>query len=487
MDFRVSWPNHEHFLLRGATAELTVGGAQVPLFPFPGGAEGTIPPITGAPPEAVLVVEFVPGLTPTKAAVLRVEQKFQIEPASLSGLRPGGPKPTEYVLRSSGGGPVAQQGLHPLLRSHGDTLATWWRARVHTEVVDRTAIQPLLTSSLELVPAPGPPAKVRLLARTDGKLPLHYLCATPPASAAAAVTDVLGFFTTPKDTSNDPDTPAALTDKARLIHMTRRTAAFFGTPQHAPLAPSAIDHFTHNKPLPNGRRTASLVLFRRWEEALKGSGKHVALVLPVPANGSHNSAASGELPQQLRQVHAALASAGDIGAPPGIELGRPRLGVAAHSLGGLSLFKALRESAKDAFKEIWLFEAQGAAANLATIALTVGANVLYAGYESSNVIAAEKAAKGHPKLAGRIAPQLPDKRPKPTATPAELATSSPLFEHMLEGIATPATAWEPPIFELPNHETYNERFRALHQLIIQGKDADGDHFLSKALKRSSFR
>jgi hypothetical protein len=493
MEFKVRWPNHEHFLLQGANVTLTVGGTQVPLFPFPGGVEGTIPPITGDPPEAVLVVEFAPGVTSVNAPVLRVEQKFRIEPASLSGLQPGGPKPTEYVLRPKGGGTIAQTGLHPLLRSFGDTLATWWLAKVNTEVVDRTAIQPELTASLELLRASGPKAAMRLLARTDGKLPHHYLCLTPPASAAAAVTDVLAFFTTPVDTSADPDTKDALLDLKRVGNMAGRGGTFFGTPLHEPPllkgAPvvAAIDHFTPNPPLPSGRHTNNLVLARRWEEALKTSGKHVALILPVPAGGSHNTAASGELPQQLRQVHAALVGTGDIAAPPGTELGRPQLGVAAHSQGGPALFKALQESAKDAFKEIWLFEAQGASGGIATLAQTVGANVLFAGWEVANVLKAETAAKAHPKLAGRIAPQLPDKRLDATATPAELASSSPLFKHMVEGIANPVTTWEPPIFELPNHETYDERFRALHQLIVQGNDADGDHFLAKALKRSSFR
>jgi len=483
MNFRLSWPNHTHFLLGGARVELTLDGVPVPLTVTPGGAEGTLPSGSGSPPVAVLTVEFRPALAGTPATVLRVRQTFALQPPSLSALSPGGPQPTEYAVRPAGAAAdVVQRGRHPLVHSLADSLGVSWRVIIRTDVVDATAVQPLLLGRLIVLRGPEPHANVRILARTDGKLPLHYICATPPASSSAAATDVLCFLTPPQGSAVDVDADEGLLNAAKVLVFGDHTAIFLGTGLHDDrLKPRARDHFSPGSLRPN------LVLPRRWEEALMASGKHVALVLPVPSSGSHNTAASGDLPAQLGQVHAALAALGDIAAPAGSAPSAPLLGLAAHSFGGPSLFAAVKQSAKSAFSEIWLFEALSAAQNVETVARTNGARILYAGYSRSSVEEASAAARRHPALTGRVT-RLPDPPPPPGASPAVLATSSPLLIHMLEGIVKPATAWRPPApFKLPNGERYDERFEVLHQLIVQGNDADGDHFLTKALKRSSLR
>ena len=479
MQFRVSWRNAKHFLLAGARVELTLDGVSVPLTMLADGAEGTLPPSSATPPIAVLTVAFEPAFTGTSGPVLRIEQTFALQPPSASVLSPGGPQPTEYRLRRPGGD-VVQKGRNPLLVSASDGGISW-RVIVRTDVVDATAVQPLLLAGLKGLRMEGTHANVRILARTDGKLPLHYICATPPACESAPASDVLCFLTPPQESPAEVDKPVALTDPKKFIALGARTLVFLGTAKHDDtLPPRARDHFSPATPVPN------LVLIRRWEEALMKSGKHVALVLPVPSKGSYNSAESGDLPAQLGQIHALLAGLGDIADPTGSgPPGPPRLALAAHSFGGPSLFAAVKASAKSAFSEIWMFEALTAAKNVETVART-GARILYAGYERASVEKASDAAAKIPALTGRLS-RLPDPPPPRGAAPALLASSNGTLAHMLEGIVKPATAWNPPDKKLSGGARYNERFEALHQFIVQGKDADGDHFLTKALKRSILR
>ncbi len=481
MDCRITWPNHTHFLLGGVQVTLTVDGLPVALNMSPGVAEGTLPVGTADPPVAVLTVEFQPTITGTAATVLRIVQTFQLLAPSSSLLTPGGPQPTQYTVRPPGAASdVVQAGRHPLIQSF-ESLG-FWRVVARTDVVDATAVQPLLLRTLNVLRTTGPKASVRLLARTDGKLPLHYICATPQASASAPNSDILCFLTPPQKSPAEVDSGDALTDPAKFAALGARVAIFLGTGRHDNTLPApARDHFSPGAVVPN------VVVPRRWEEALVAAGKHTALVLPVPSSGSHNTAATGDLPVQLRQVHAALVALGDIAAPAGSAPGTPLLGVAGHSNGGPSVFAAVRASARTAFSEIWLFEALTAAKSVDTLARTTGTRILYAGYERSSVEESFAAAKLNPALSGRIS-RLPDPPPAVNATPAALAASSPMLTHMLEGIVTPASAWNPPAtFKLPSGERYNQRFEVLHQLIVQGNDADGDHFLTKALKRSSLR
>ena len=480
MNFRVSWRNPKHFLLDDTRVELTLDGVEVPLTKTADGAEGTLPSAsTEKPPIAVLDVKFQPASSST--TVLRVKQTFELKPPSFSITNPGGPQPTEYRVHRHVGADTVQEGRHPLLVTTSDG-STSWRVYLRPAVVDITELEPLLFAGLNFMRTKESKANVRILARTDGKRPLHYICATHPDCRKAPASDILGFLTPPQESPEELDTRDALSTNKKRAALGGRTMNFLGTPRHDnALEPIARDHFTPGPPVPN------LVLLRSWEDALMAAKKHVALVLPVPSKGSHNSAATGDLPAQLRQVHAALHALGDITAPSGgPPPGAPLLGVAGHSFSGLELFAAIKASAKDAFSEIWLFEAMTAPENVETVARTTAARVLYAGYEQASVVAASKAAEEHRALAGRVR-RLPDPAPSPSATPATLATSSPRFTHMLEGIVTPATAWKPKSIVLPNGEKASERFLALHQLIVQGNNADKDHFLTKALKRSVFR
>lgn len=478
MNLRVSWANHPHFLLGGARVTLTVDGASVPLTMSPGQAEGTVPAGTASPPIAVLTVEFQPTFTGTAGTVLRVQQTFELRPPSIISLPPGGPQAVQYTVRPPGATKdVVQSGRHPLLHSL-EALGDW-RVTIQTAVVDATAVQPKLLTLLKALRTTGPKANVRVLTRTDGKLPLRYICATPPSCTSAAATDILCFLSAPQGSPTDDDTEAAFSHgfAVRGVHI----GIFLGNGEHDDsLPPRMRDHFSPGTPRPN------VVLPRRWEEALMAAGKHVALVLPIASGGSHNTAGSGDLPAQLRQVHAALVATGDIAAPAGSAPAAPQLGVAAHSNGGPALFAAVKASAKDAFSEIWQFEAVSATANVGTVARTAGARILYAGYARSTVEEAFAAAKRNKALAGRVT-RLPDPPPAPGASPAALAASYPLLTHMLEGIVKPASKWKPPRIKLPNGDTYDERFEVLHQFIMQGSDADGSHFLTKALKRSGFR
>jgi hypothetical protein len=480
MQFRISWPNHTHFLLAGANVELLLNGAAVTLTQIAGGAEATLP--SAAEQEALLTVEFKPNLTGTPRQVLRIRQRFKLNPASFSVVQPGGAQPSEYLVVPTGSGTdVAQTGLHPLLHSFSDGMAESWRVKVDTSVVDITDLQPLLLGRVLALRTKGRTANLRFLARTDGKLPLHYICATPPECSTAVATDVLCFLTPPQDSGPDLDGDEMLLNPAKIERLAQGAGIFLGTGKHDnKLVPRARDHFTPSKPKPN------VVLPRRWEEALMDSGKHVSLVLPVPANGSHNTAATGSLPLQLRQVHATLLAIGDIAAPANLAPGAPLLGAAAHSFAGFSLFEALKLSAKEAFREIWMFDALGSTPNVSTVARTVGANVLYAGWSRSYVEETIKAALKIPALASRVR-RLPDPAPVPKASPAALIASSPLLAHMLEEIVTPGKGWEPKVIPQPQGPAFDERFEVLHQQIVQGNDADGVLFLTKALKGSAFR
>jgi hypothetical protein len=482
MNFQVDWRHPEHFLIDDPFAELTVDGVEVPLTKTSTGFEGIVPPPSGENPRtAVLLIKLRPASS--SATVLHVEQTFELKPGG------GSPQPTEYTVRRPVGGDTVQKGRHPLLILPSGASASW-EVFLLAGVVDITGVEPLLFAGLNFMRTKQPQqASVRILARTDGKRPLHYICATPPACRTAQDTDILCFLTPPQESPEEIDAKEALGDPKKRALLAGRTMNFLGTPRHdEKLPPIARDHFTPGAP---GAPAPNLVLLRRWEDALMAASKHVALVLPVPSKGSHNTAATGDLPAQLRQVHAALHALGDItsttGSPPP---GPPRLGVAGHSYAGPELFAAIKSSAKEAFSEIWMFEAMTAPENVATVAGTTVARLLYAGYEHASVVAASKAAEVHPALAGRVR-RLPDPAPSPSATPATLATSSPMLTHMLEGgeppVAKPANTWKAGPVVLPNGEKASERFLALHQLIVQGNDADGDHFLTKALKGSVFR
>ncbi|HKG04031.1 MAG TPA: hypothetical protein VKB03_12690 [Conexibacter sp.] len=480
MQLTVSWQNGSHFLLAKAQVSVTLAGAPVPPTSVATGRqEFTLPAFTGTP-TVELTVEFLPDFIGRSMSVLRIRQEYQLQPAPLP------PVPLRYFVRPPGASAdVAQAGAHPMLGFMPTALGSGFLVTVRPTYVDATGAQPVvLLRPLRKMRTTGAQANVRVLARTDGGRPLHVICATPPSCTSAQATDVLCFLTAPQNKPEDVDDDASLMDATRIQRLGDYAKDFLGTPRHDDALPRRDrDHFSRA----SGARIANEVLDRRWEDALMASGRHVALVLPMPSNGGHPGANTRELPVILRQLHAALVALGDIAAPSGGTPDPPLLGVAAHSNGGPAMFAAVRAAAASAFAEIWMFEAKTAAAQTDMLALT-SARLLYAGYQQSTVLEAFDGASRNARLAGRVR-RLPDPPPSPKATPADLAVSSPLFTHMLEGIVTPATAWRPPApFLLRDGRTrYDERFVFLHQLIVQGNDRDGLHFLTKALTRSSFR
>jgi hypothetical protein len=441
-----------------------------------------------------LTVQFDTTFMGPSITTLRLQQQFQLLPPGLASS--GGPQPLEYVVQPPRfATPVTQGGGHPLITSF--TGAGLWWVVVNTRTVDVTAVQPLfLKFRLKQLIRSSPETNVRVLARTDGTSPLHWITATPPACSSFADNDLVCFLTAPQGslpendnptfylTSNfDPKSPQ---EGALLANNLGKKLG--GGQDDNRYKPPYRDFFT---PGPPG--TAPwVVLPRGWEAALAASGKHVALVLPVAAGGQNLSpAATRALPKLLRDIHATLSALGDIAAPAGLAVHRPQLGIAAHSNGGRALFAAVFASPK-AFREIWLFETNGTQKNVPTVARASGAKVLFAGFNPETVSKPKETADEMPSLRGRTR-RLPDVVwPNPALTddssPWALAASSSKLTHALEGggMANPASTWNPIVRHLAGGVKWNERREVLHQQIVQGNDADGADYLTKALTSSVF-
>jgi hypothetical protein len=482
MDLTVRWRNPTHFLLAGASVELSVDGNAQSGTVSPGRATFTI-----AEPwvEATLTVRFVPGIGGSTATTLAITQTFTRAPSPIGfGL---GPDPTTYVTPAATGASSTHTGRNPLVASYEN--AGQWTVSIDTTIVDLTALQPAMFRFLNRAPRVSPSASVRLLARTDGSSPLHYITATPQACASADPTDVLCFLTPPQRAPKDVDSDELLLPGAAFDAMAGRIAVFLADGQHAsPMRdPRSFDHFT---PASGPGAAPNVVLSRGWERALVESGKHVALVLPAPSeSGFGTIATTGTLPAQLRGVHAALGALGDIAATSPLTSPAPRLGIGGHSNAGDSLFAAVRNSAADAFSEVWMFEAQGTAKHLPDLAKATKAQFLFAGFSAATVGGPFAAASAPTSpLTGRVR-RLPDPAPADNASPATLVAASSRLAHALEPLTAPSppSAWAPGAFTLANGEHFAERFEVLHQHIVQGNDASGEHYLTRALKSSVFR
>jgi len=490
MKLMVSWPNATHFLLQNPTVTLEVDGVSATATMQTGGATFNVPPGSASPPIATLTVRFAPTFTGRATETLRIEQHFALQPPGPFGS--GGPQPLSYTAQPTGSvSGVIQIGRHPLVQQVS-ALGLWF-VIINTNTVDVTHVQPLLFNLLNRLARPTPISNVRVLARTDGKLPLHWITATPATCTSFADTDVLCFFTPPQESPQDRDDTALLVTPRDFAPLAARLAVFLADGLHDnTLPPKGRDHFARahnpsdslwrNKPIP------SVVLPRGWESALVASGKHVTMVLPVPSGGSHNGAATAALPALLSDIHAALVASGDIAAPAG-GFGitrRPQLGIAAHSNGGGALFGAVGASPK-AFQEIWLFDTNPVQRNVSTLGRATTAQVLFAGFDPGRMTAPHTAASVMKSLGGRVR-SLPYPQVLSTDPPAALAASSSKLTHALEGggMATPASNWKPGVVVLPTGETFIERFEVLHQQIVQGNDADGLHYLTKALRSSVF-
>lgn len=488
MNLSVSWPNATHHLLQNPRVELAVDGASVAGTMRAGGAEFVLPKGSASPSKANVIVQFVFS----GGVVLSIEQEFLLTPPLIAGG--GGPVASNFTVTATGSGNVTLPGSHPLVTQiSGPKL---WRVMVNTNLVDVTGVQKpglgksLLFGLLNLLSRPAPAANVRVLARTDGKLPLHWVTATPPSCTSFGDTGVLCFLTAPQSHPRDRDDPDFLINITKSAHLAAWLASFLAGGKHDnTLPPRARDHFAPARdPVTPTNTLPNFVLPRGWEAALMASSRHVALAIPLPSSSSHNAAGTAELPRMLSEVHAALIAAGDILASNGAAVSRrPLLGIAGHSNGGGSLYAAVAAS-PTAFKEIWLFDTNGILPNLPTLARAASANVLLAGFGTKRVGAAQAAAAKIPSLSGRIR-RLPNPAPADGATPPSIAASSSMLTHALTGAGTVNASgdWTPVVLVDPvTGVTFDERFQVLHQQIVQGNDADGAHYLTKALTSSAF-
>jgi len=112
--------------------------------------------------------------------------------------------------------------------------------------------------------------------------------------------------------------------------------------------------------------------------------------------------------------------------------------------------------------------------------------VLFAGFDPVTVSTPKKTADRMPSLKGRTR-RLPDPALPDNAAPSALAASSSKLTHALEegGMALPARTWH-PVDRVIAGKKFRERFEVLHQQIVQGNDADGADYLTKALTSSVF-
>lgn len=520
MILSVRWSNGLHFLLDNPSVALEVDGVSVPAAETYTGCVKFIVP-NGR--KATLSVSFAPTFMGAPRETLRVVQHFVLWPPLNFGG--GGPEATGFTVRpTNAAADVTSPGQHPLVSQI--TALGLWHVMINTNTVDLSKLEPLLLDFLQPPPGedhevtkkkprflrPAEPANIRVLARTDGKFPLHWVTATPQSCTSFADTDVLCFLTAPQRAGLDRDDKDFFREKEIIngvsTPLSTKLIVWFSTflgkglhnddivarfRDHFARPNNPNDKFWKNMPFPN------FVLARSWEHALTASGKHVALAMPFPSKPSpeqapsHNKAATALLPSLLSQIHATLIAVGDICAPAGLTVNRrPLLGIAAHSNGGPSLFSAVAASRKS-FKEIWLFDTMATdlkqpMQDLQTLQKASGANIVFAGFDSGPpVLKLYAAAQGMPSMKGRIR-KLPDLPLDPA--PLTLVGSSTLLRHALEGggVSAHPETWKADLVvsRPPPNKPFIERFEVLHQQIVQGNDTDGQHYLTKALAKSAF-
>ena len=191
MKLSLSWLNATHFLLQNPSVTLEVDGTPIAGTLRPGGAVFSF---TGGL-TATLTVKFAPTFAGSPRETLRVVQNFALFSPLLGGG--GGAVVSNFTIRPTGASAdVTLPGAHPLLKNFSGL--GFWQVMIDTNTVDVTAVQPLIFNLQNLLSRPATRANVRVLARTDGKLPLHWVTATPASSTAFASTDVLCFLTPPQ-------------------------------------------------------------------------------------------------------------------------------------------------------------------------------------------------------------------------------------------------------------------------------------------------
>jgi len=474
------WRNADHPLLAEATLSVKADGVAVAVAVERGRTRIEIPDAT----ESVqFTLTFVTTIRGSAVEVLRIDQTLQRAPGCTD-LFPNFVGHRYTVLTGAERRRRHIPGLHPLILSGPAVFV------VRTGLVDVTGVIPEFKAQLDaLGPRVGgapETSQVRILARTDGTLPQFWYVATPHACRGADRTDVLCFF---PPSQNHKGIPRSVVEQIQSNSLREFVIAdgalMLGAPTHdggGRGIARLTDHFT----------PGNVIIARGLERALLASGKKAMIVIPRPANTSHNVAASGVLPGLLTDVHHVITALGD--AHPSLVDGdqehvqtavaRPKFALAAHSRGGLAIWGEPGRPAslgalaagKDAYTGLLLFECLDVARNLDQLRRS-SARVVFIGFDHNTVSGPFGAATSIPALAGRVhrLPVAPAGGAAPeAATLSELADRSPSLAHALTGIATPP----------------QDLFLLKHQLCMWSGDRGGHasepeaHFMTQALAKS---
>jgi len=487
MKLTLSWHSPTSILLQKPQIKVTRPGfGEVQLTPSNGRASVITSNLI--PEDIHVVIQFLPGLAGSSNPVLVINQDFHVTP------RPPAVSPTEYRIPDldNPGNVIVVSGLHPLLRNavSGDS----WQLVVDTRLVDVTSVDgPSFMAAVSKMINPGNASAIRLYAQTDGTLPAFWLVCAPKVCRGAAFSDLLCFFT-PSQAALPADIEAQLSRAQRLAELMMRAATFFGQgvhdPNTLPQLPAALKPtrlLDHIEP-----SSGEAVLSRGWEQALFDSQRHVALVLPVPAGGSHNQAAGPRLPEMLRSVLNLLHAHGVIFSQNVTRAEDSRLALGAHSSGALALFEALGAK-PTAYSDLLLFEPVGIQKQLGLIA-RVPAPVSLGGFSASLCVAPFHALANQPAVAGRVKllPRgYPGDRPD-TASPADIVSRNADTAALLNPRSLGHALTRLPAPWTPKRSPRDERFEVLHQYIVYGGDSGGaagpaSHFLTQALQTSTLR
>lgn len=502
MIIQLIWRPADHQLLQGAAFEVVEDGAPVPALVSAGRAHADVSEFASS---LRLTLTFTATVGANSAEVLRIDQMLQRSPLATAWL----PfyDPVGYVVLS---GRSRRRriipGQHPLLRGGGQT----WT--VGTSLVDVTGLVPGFGQQMDrMAPRAGGGSLAstpRIFARTDEVLPQLWIVATPDVCQGADATDVLCFLGPSQNHKKPPTLGQQLSDPATTMALVLYGAVFLGggTPDGGGLGvPWLMDHFA----------PGNIILAKGLEGALVASGKHALIAIPVPANGSHNAAATAALPGLLTDVHRLVVAVGDAHPPllPGNleqvanSVAAPRYALAAHSRGALGIWGepdpghesqgalapttrrpgALR-AGPDAFTDLLLFEALYATARLDALAGTGSTRVVFIGYDPKTVSVPFAKARNSllmPRLASRVSrlpipSSVPGEKPPESASLDQLKAHSRSLMHALA--ALPAVPTDP-----------TELFLLKHQLCTWSGDDSGQpgapeqHFLTQALKASNVR
>jgi hypothetical protein len=504
MQLTVTWNNPDNVLLRRMSGGVEVnGGGEVPLTVGTGRATTTV--TDPFPLDLSLRIQFQADLG-TNPTVLGIVQRVQMA----SDLRVTAQGYRVLDVDNPTGPVVDVAGQHPMIGLV--PLPGALRVTVEARVVNVTALVPrgVVTTSpgttVDLVAAVANGTMVRYLARTDGRDPTFWITCTPKACRRAPATDVLCMLTPPKDTLPTNLSTHLTPGSTESNDLVSRRAVFLGQGVDSLVPPptSARDHqaWFLDHCTSAGAGVPNFVLARGWEQALVDSGRHVSLVLPVPADGKHNEAAGKALPGLLEDVHRTLQAIGDVTPPTGVTLGKPQFAVGCHSIASADAFQALG-AAPRAYSDAFLMEPTVIGANLAVLR-TSSARICLIGFTRELVGKPLADLKAMPGVAGRvrIVPKnypddRPDKAPIPlivNRSPDVAALRNPrALKHALSPLLTPPLLeWEPRVLVGSGGRKLFERFEMLHQYAVYGGDDEGTlqpqrHFLTQALLGSSLR